>query len=82
MYCHKELPTYLKATIYAKDIKRMYFKVLFFTMIDKQYGLVEYAGKDEKIKSLLLNLERFSNPDRIRASLVTFCKKNNIEIIY
>ncbi|MEI6079897.1 MAG: hypothetical protein WCQ53_04595 [bacterium] len=81
-YCHKELATYLKKTIYAKDIKRMYFKVLFFTMIDKQYGLVEYSGDDDKINSLLLNLERFPNPDRVRSSLVTFCKRNNIEIIY
>ncbi|MCX6113487.1 MAG: hypothetical protein NTY22_09470 [Proteobacteria bacterium] len=60
----------------------MYFKILFFTMIDKQYGLVEYVNKDEKIRSLLLNLERFSNPDRVRSSLIAFCKRNNIEIIY
>ena len=82
IYCHKELPTYLKATIEAKNIKRMYFKVLFFTMIDKQYCLVEYTDDNDKIKSLLLNLERFPNPDRIRSSLVSFCKHNNIEIIY
>ncbi|MEI6093574.1 MAG: hypothetical protein WCQ47_07860 [bacterium] len=60
----------------------MYFKVLFFTMIDKQYGLVEYIDHKDRIKSMILNLERFSHPERVRSSLIAFCKRNNIEIIY
>jgi hypothetical protein len=81
-YRHKEFPTYFASTLSAAEIKRVYFKVLFFTMIDKQYCLVEYEDKKNKIKSLLLNMERFPNPERVRSSLVSFCKRNNIEIIY
>ena len=82
IYCHKELPTYLKQTLTAGSIKRMYFKVLFFTMIDREYCLIEYMDEHSKLKSRLLNLERFHHPDRVRLSLVAFCKRNNIEIIY
>ncbi len=82
VYCHKELPTYFKKALDAKQIKRVYFKVLFFTMTDKEYCLVEYLDEKSKLKSLMINLERFVHPDRARLSLESFCKRNNIEIIY
>ena len=82
VYCHKELPTYFKKSLEAKQIKRVYFKVLFFTMTDKEYCLVEYIDDKSKMKNLMINLERFVHPDRARLSLVSFCKRNNIEIIY
>lgn len=81
-YSHKELPTYFRIELPANKIKRMYFKVLFFTMIDRQYCLVEYVDENSKIKSLLINLERFSRPEKTRLALIAFCKRNNIEIIY
>jgi hypothetical protein len=82
LYCHKELPTYLKKQLNAKSIVRVYLKVLFFTTIDKQYCLIEYQGEEQKIKNLLLNLERFTHPEMVKLSIISFCKKNNIEIIY
>lgn len=81
-YSHKELPTYFRIQLSASRIKRMYFKVLFFTMIDRQYCLVEYLDENFKIKSLLINIERFSRPEKTRMALIAFCKRNNIEIIY
>jgi hypothetical protein len=81
-YRHKEFPTYFSNSLSATKIRRIYFKVLFFTMIDKQYCLIEYEDNKSKIQSQLLNMERFPNPDRVRASLLAFCKRNNIETIH
>ena len=81
VYCHKELPTYLKKRLAASQIKRVYFKTLFFTMTDKDYCLIEYLDDKSRIKSLLINLERFMHPERAKQSLEAFCKRNNIETI-
>jgi hypothetical protein len=82
VYCHKEIPTYMLKEFPAKNILRMYFKVLFFTTIDRQYCLVEYYDDNKEIKSLLLNLDRYTHPEFVRLTLISFCKNNNIEIIY
>lgn len=82
VYCHKELPTYLKKQVSAKKIFRVYFKVLFFTATDRQYCLIEYYDNADNIKNMLINLERFSNSEKARASIISFCKRNGIEIIY
>jgi hypothetical protein len=81
-YKHKELATYFNISIDASTITSVYFKVLFFSITDNEFCLIEYKDKKGRIKELLINLDRFQNPERLRASILSFCKNHKIKIIF
>jgi hypothetical protein len=54
--------------------------ILFFSITEKEYCIIEY-DENSKIKSLLINLDRFENTERIKNSLISFFKENGIRIL-